>query len=398
MDSYCNINEAYNNKGILSRKNESDELERMARKINENKKQSKDIYKQFRKNNSSLSKSAKAFNELQNSHNDKATMIGRQNKQNNMTYHPGAFPIINDYCDNKSGGFYNAQGDYTLIKQTDDQYDQYDQNMQDDPDDETYALYKPKSMTGTLIKDIYKGSSYPTKHSAVFASNNINNSNDDSGLTIETPSNNSSSDASSADSVDSADSADSADSSFSSISSLTLNTREIDKEVKTKSKFDTKKRSKRHKCMDFDLDSVESLESLDSGESLLRHIRFCSSCKDKLMTLIKKQRLSSHANNHKNALEKFKKGDKSKCLQHILNSPELSDASSDTQANDSEEEQIIVKKDKKNVTFCSENTKNTNNINKDDQKYVIPELKEIVTICLIGFLVIMILDLMINNR
>ena len=113
--------------------------------------------------------------------------------------------------------------------------------------------------------------------------------------------------------------------------------------------------------MDFDIDSVDSLESLDSGESLLRHIRFCKECKDKVMGLIRK---------HKTDSIKLVKNDKksSKCA-HILNSVE--DSLPD----------------------------NTEKISQDNQQSIrFPEIKEIVTVCLIGFLVIIILDLMMRNK
>ena len=70
-------------------------------------------------------------------------------------------------------------------------------------------------------------------------------------------------------------------------------TDEINKEVITKSKYTKryeghKKKEKRELCHDFDLNSVDSLESLESGESLLEHARKCPECKKKLMDLIKK--------------------------------------------------------------------------------------------------------------
>lgn len=136
----------------------------------------------------------------------------------------------------------------------------------------------------------------------------------------------------------------------SSFSSLSWETKEIDKEIKTKTKFDNKKKSKRHKCTDFDLKSVESLESIDSGESLLRHIRFCLECKDKIMTLIKKN------NTDENKLDKT-----NKCLSNI---------------------NYLDKQKQKNI---------------DNETSFIPELKEIFIVFLIGFLVIIILDLFMRN-
>ena len=78
-------------------------------------------------------------------------------------------------------------------------------------------------------------------------------------------------------------------SSLSSLTSISYNTNELDKIIKTKSKYSDKKSSDNpnKKCIDFDLHSVESIESLESGESLLGHIRKCKDCKHKVSELVK---------------------------------------------------------------------------------------------------------------
>ena len=117
-------------------------------------------------------------------------------------------------------------------------------------------------------------------------------------------------------------------SSLSSLSSVSYNTNELDKIIKTKSKFSDKKSSDKFnynkKCIDFDLHSVDSLESLESGESLLGHIRKCKDCKHKVSELVR---------THK----------------------------------------------------------------KKENKFDIYQYKEIMAICLIGFLIILILDLIMKN-
>lgn len=145
----------------------------------------------------------------------------------------------------------------------------------------------------------------------------------------------------------------------SSFSSLSWESNEIDKEIKTKTKFNKNKKSKRHKCTDFDLKSVESLESIDSGESLLRHIRFCLECKDKIMTLIKRNKLDEN---------RMDKNNKNKCLSNI---------------------EHFDKPIQNNIDIKHQD--------KEPETSWIPELKEIMTVFLVGFLVIIILDLFMRN-
>lgn len=128
--------------------------------------------------------------------------------------------------------------------------------------------------------------------------------------------------------------------------------RQIDHEIKTKSKFNknknrnnNKKNNSKHICDNFDLHSIDSIESLESGESLLRHIRHCDSCKKKVVDLIK---------NHKNS--------------------KLKD---------------LIKSNK----YSSENEKKITN-NDDKIKFNMNDSKEIIIAILIGILIIFILDFM----
>lgn len=301
IDSYCNINDTFSN---------VNSLDHMARQVNNNKKKNKtDIYNQFRKASDQTHRSIEAFNNLQLLQNDKDTTIN---------------------LNNKDGGFYSAQGEY--------------------------APYVPKNKLGTLIKTpssnpspgSNSGPSYGASYSHIDKNNDESNDNynNDASLSIEidTPS---------------------CDSNYSlstiSIDS-TISTEEIDKHIKTKSKFDKKSKInkiKRHHCIDFDIDSVDSLESLDSGESLLKHIKSCKKCKEKVIDLINKHKNSMCIDNVK--MNQYK-------IQH---NPESEIGSKLGSKKDSSEGFLTM--------MWS------------------PEIKEIVTICLFGFLIIIMLDLLMRS-
>jgi hypothetical protein len=351
-NSYCDVNNAFTNKGILhdnfnintnnkdshninshninshninSHNINSNDLEKLARQINNNKKaKTKDIYQKYRTNPNN---SSHAFSNMIISQADKGTKILPYYLNGSMGAADFAANIPSK--DTRQGpkqpmsGFFSAQGEYAEF-----------QNK--DSDDVSKA------------KDISMGSD---------------------GIILDTPSDNSS--------FNSSNSSD-------SLSSLSWNTKKIDKHIKTKSKFNTKKRSKRHKCMDFDLDSVDSLESLDSGESLLRHIRICTICKEKVINLIKKHNFDKNENNRK------------KC-DHIIDSINM--------ISDDKEIKVIKEmkddKDNKDVKDYKEDKEIKENIIeniKNNTYFKIPELKEIITVCLIGFLIIIILDLMMRSK
>lgn len=286
------------------------------------------------------------------------------------------------------GGFYSAQGDY--------------------------SEYRPQKLSGTLIKDICRDDE-SMNQSPEFSSEKISldtpsAQSDDQSFNdlFTTPncnynvqesnndhSNDMSNDLSNDMSNDMSNDSSSNDSSISSSNhsslSLTMDTHEIDKQIKTKSKFNTKKRSKRHKCMEFDLDSVDSLESLDSGESLLRHIRFCQECKDKVMQLIRKQKTCAIK-----SLKKHRKN--SKCINGLLS--ELSeednhDNDSHYQSHNSSVAKIPRSVSNKQNTGAYNDNKSTDNTT--DISSYIPELKEVLILCLIGFLVVILLDLMLKK-
>lgn len=243
MDSFSDLNNAFNNKGVISDNNQS-ELEKQARKINDRQKITNFI----------------------NNQSDNIPQPCHQSSDLNMSN-------IDNY--------YSAQGNYNDI-------------------------YKPEKTNGMMIKDIHH---------------------DDISLSLDSSSSNSSDHKSSISSID---------------------THEIDRHIKTKSKYNSNKISKRHKCIDFDLTSVDSIESLDSGESLLRHIRFCNECKNKVLILIKNKK-DIGIDHHNSKI-------------HQYDTP-------------------VEIKMKKNTDLFSFN---------------IPELKEIIIVCLIGFLIIIFLDLILR--
>lgn len=128
MDSYCNINEAYLNNGILS--NNCD-LDKLARRINnEKRKKIKSVYRDCQKTSHDLNRGIVALDGL----------LQQRKNENNID---DATLLSLTANGKQSGGFYSAQGEY----------------------------YQPKNMNGTLIKDICKS-----------------NESESDGITLDTPS------------------------------------------------------------------------------------------------------------------------------------------------------------------------------------------------------------------
>jgi hypothetical protein len=261
-----------------------------------------------------------------------------------------------------------------------------------------YAEFKPNDMSGTIIDGIANNDANKGKYKKYKPTENVSND----GLSIDTPS----------------DDSISSDSSFESVplDSFPFDSKDIDKHIKSKSKFNTKKRSKRHRCVDFDLDSVDSLESLDSGESLLRHIRFCKECKDKIMGLIKKHKSHNRKKTITNSEIKsnLKLNEKNnlvstneKC-ENIIQSVKQLMGSDYKNKNDqlidglridnfddltkNKEDEYINKYNEITKDSTSNKTANTDSLVK------FPEIRDIITVCLIGFIVIVILDLLMKNK
>ncbi len=296
MASYCHINNNYN---------DLDELDKMARDVNNKKKnKSKDIYKQYRKTQVSLENGVDAFVNLENNKLDRC-IRATDKVQNDM-------------------GFFSAQGEY-------------------------YSEYKPRDYSATLIKDIHKNKASNTNNNVEFTT--FENYGEESQSSLESPSD----DSNESDDKDSHHSS-SNDSEFTS----TLDTKDIKKEVISKSKYRNHANNgkKRSRCLDFDLASVDDLESLESGESLFDHVKNCRECKKKLIELIRKQKKSAKHLIH-NVVE-----ESTFPIKHTANKSESSNGGSGGGGGGGGGG---------------------------------PELKEIITICLIGFLVIIVLDLMIKG-
>lgn len=88
-------------------------------------------------------------------------------------------------------------------------------------------------------------------------------------------------------------SSDISDYSFDNNKEILDDNIDLDYEIKKKSKFKVNKDSIRKTCHDFDINSVDSIESLDSGESLIKHIKYCIECKNKVYDLVKKHKTKS---------------------------------------------------------------------------------------------------------
>lgn len=348
MDSYCDINNAYTGKGVLINKFDHVDdniysLEKMARQVNSDKRsKTKDMYHQYRNNvthsNLSSAHGTRQINDFLDNQNDK--MI-RPVQSHQKTDIGSAYIAPNT----SAPGFYSAQGDF----------------MEN--------IYRPTSTSGTLVKNIMnkqikkitkkKKPNYEDISLDTPSQKDINESDD-----LSDSESNTKSDAESNNVLDNL-------SNESSDTLITLDTKEIDNQVKIKAKYDSKKKSKRRKCFDFDLDSVDSLESLNSGESLLKHIKTCRDCKDKVITLIRKNKAS-----HKKLPKNY---------------DPLSDLSDKEHIGDRKSDYVNQTKNQLNEYI-------NDNISQSGILSNMPEIKEMVTVCLIGFLVIMILDLLMRTK
>lgn len=375
MDSYCDIKFDINNTYLNNNKIKPGDLEKSARLINNNNlSKSKDIYRHHRKNPNNINNDNQATISFLTNKSDPQNCIKPHHQSSDISMSC----ITDSNTNNVSNGFYSAQGDYLENK------------------------YQPSNVTGTLLCDIINDNNCNNK-----INNKINGKikkpktnlsikrkkTKYEDVSLDTPSfnynNDSSSDSNSSLSMDSTNSSDSDLSYYPDPGSW--NIKEIDKQIKTKSKFNTKKRSKRHKCIDFDLHSVESLESLDSGESLLRHIRFCKECKDKVIDLIRKNKSEQKKVSNNKLINEIRNLDTNHKItkhtsNHTLTSTDI-DTFTDTCADNTK---AIIKSSKMDKVEKMDTTHYV-------ESYM-PELKEIIVVCLIGFLIIMILDLMMRSK
>ena len=186
------------------------------------------------------------------------------------------------------------------------------------------------------------------------------------------------------------------------LSSLdSLDTNNINRQVRLKSKYtNIHKKTKRRKCLDFDLKSIDSLESLDSGESLLKHIKSCTECKSQVVNLIKKHKAvrnhnvkhtsTKHILSENNMVGNNGSGNNGSGDNGSGNNRSGDNRSGDNRSGNNRSG------DNRSGNNRSGNNGSGNMFENIIPENTIPEIKEIVAICLIGFLIIIILDSIMN--
>lgn len=308
--AYCHVNDAFNADHL------NNDLDVMARKVNDNKRlKNNDIYKSFRKNNAYLN--SNGCDTLVDSPDDPSDGLNGMN---------GSVGSVGRCVD----GFYTRQGEYMNNNPL----------IMADKESRIKELKMEKNIKG-IHDNTYRG----VDHSEA--------------ISLDTPSD-----------VDS--------DSFSSDEKNTISTDEIKNEVIAKSKYtknycgknqmnvhlEKRHIGKRDKCYDFDLISVDSLESLESGESLLEHAHKCYDCKKKLMDLIKK--------NHKK-----EKKEKNKHYRE----PNINLTKPPVHLNNRSVDMDVKPRRQKNMEVV----------------YDYMELKNILIVCMIGFMIIVLMDIIIRT-
>jgi len=313
--AYCHVDDAFN------ADHHNNNLDTMARKVNDNKrKKNNDIYKNYRKDNT-YSKS-----------NGPDTMADSADNMYSLNESNGSSGKDGD-------GFYTRQGEFL----TNNPFIIADKGTR------IAELEIEKNIKG-IHTDTYRGSD----HSEA--------------ISLDTPS-------------------DGDSDSFSSDEKNSISTDEIKKEVIAKSKYtknycgknQTEKRrtEKRDRCYDFDLISVDSLESLESGESLLEHAHKCYDCKKRLMDLIKKNQKKERKNKQ--------------YREPHMRAPGIEDP------HNKEPGIILTKKmghptnEMVDIDVKPRRQKNT------EESYDYMELKNILIVCMIGFMIIVLMDIIIRT-
>lgn len=375
MTAFCHVDDAYN-----PRIKDDVDLDKMAREVNEQKKRNaQDIYRNYRKDTNTLARGVTAYNNIKRDEYDKGTHV----------------PDITQ-------GFFSAQGDYTDLINTLDNQDtsallisdiiekkknpkinNLDMNL-NYPESKRKLRVKRKNKDTNFLNNVPKANT--------FMKNTINDNANDWAISSISESDDYSADLQlNPDTV-----SELSDISFlddksddTLISNIYLNSHskplskikpkkinedqitleDIYREIKLGSKFNQKadeaarnfRKKKAKRCIDYDLQSIDSLESLESGESLLEHINDCERCRNHVVELIRKS----------------KKNRKTELMGQIVEGM-------NKRTNIIEEE-----------LNASDEVLSNNSMNAADNGF---DLKELFTICLIGFLVIIILDLTINYK
>jgi len=382
MSAFCHVDDAYN------QINHNDvDLDKLAREINEQKKQNaRDIYRNYRTDQETLSRGVTAYNNLQRDGYDKETNIP-----------------------NITQGFFSAQGEYADISSIYDNKNETGLLISDIIDEKKQLPKKnirvkkkrsnlDSNTTNDILKNMISNKYYNNEIEGISKINNNNfssksyDSKDNGDLEISSISDSMSelSDISYIHDDESADTLISNPIQYSHSRPLSkmkpkliknrqekdsaITLEDIYREIKLGSNYTQKadetarnvRKKKAKRCIDYDLQSIDSLSSLESGESLLEHINACSRCRDHVIDLIRKNR-----QNKKSDLMERIVGGMNKTYDDVKNT--------DIQDNNIKDNNI------------KEDMDDTNN-------YGGFALKEILTICLIGFLVIIILDLTINYK
>lgn len=415
MSTYCQIDDAYSAKIT-----DDVDLDKMAREVNEQKKDAaRDIYKNYRDNQTSLTRGITAYNNLNRGSIDSGTEIPHMAK-----------------------GFFSAQGDYTDLttmydennatgllisdickqkvaeqksKRRKPRRNAGDNTKRQDMKNLRVKKRSPTSKTSEMMKDIVANTYYSgMAHDKSLDLSSISNSSESDAMAesdiLEAQS------AESDFSISSADLTEGEPSDTDTLLSVnynreSLNTynnherhdgqygqhrqhneryeshdqrnhakndltmQEIYDEIRSASRVPKSRTGHRRKCIDYDLLSADSLESLDSGESLMDHIRDCERCRDHVIGLVRK-------NKSKKRYTSIRKGTSEMARELSSFNP------SGTAINSIDNLAIEQYDPNGSVTTAAAN---------DEDKTTL-ELKEILTVCLIGFLVIVILDMTINYR
>lgn len=282
-----------------------------------------------------------------------------RNKTNKNTIHTiqNMFDADYDVKNNTDQGFYNVQGEYindkskrrgtpimSIINSNNDKIS-LTSELQLDDDDCSISL------------DIFDGKKYKHKNNSKFKMDDKHNNKNNDKISHDKIS----------------------QISYGDID-FELSDKEIELELKSNSNYSTERSSDPYihrNCIEYDLHSVDTLNSLSSGESLIEHIRDCKTCKNKVLDLI-----------HKNKKKKRKR--KKKKRKHI-------DIEEDTNTNTVIDYNKYVKL-KDAIKDNKDNDNNITNIN-DSKMDSLNGLnyKELILICLVGIIVIFLIDYFFNK-
>ena len=388
MSGYCQIGDAYKLQNLQNTRNNHNthnidaddiDLDKLARQVNEQKKQnSRDIYHTHRTNPQHEYEHNQNHNQNNNQNNNQTHAKGIDAFRKLKTYDKGTEP-------RPMTGFFSAQGEYSSAADLDNNH--------------AHNLYDPTG-SGLSISDVKLiVKKKDRKTNPVLRKNKYDTEAEISDRLILSDSQSELSDIS--DISDVSNLSDISDISLSSVpgysyglnpkpkqKTKTITLEDIYREVKSNNKNAKPDKAKSNKamaklksnkadkweairpktrCIDHDLQSIDSLESLGSGISLLDHLKDCGRCKARVIELIRKSRADNNRidKNTDRLAENFKHDPIDDGFDQIKENTQA--AQPDKTEHDNVEHHTL-------------------------------EIKEILTVCLIGFVVIFILDMAINYR